>query len=680
MRTFISPVSDRWRTGLLAAGVVVFASALPSQAQIKIGAGAPISGVNAPFGAQIKLGVEQAVEDINAAGGVLGQKLTASIGDDASDPKQGVAVANKFVADGVKWVVGHFNSSVSIAASDVYTDDGVLQITPASTNPRLTLLKAKMVFRTCGRDDQQGAVAAKYLLEKFRGKRIAFVHDKSTYGKGLVDETRKALKAGGVSELTTEAINVGEKDFSSTVSKLKAVGSDVVYYGGLSTEAGLLARQIRAQGMSTILMSGDGIADDSFAQIGGTGAEGALMTYPLDQRMNPAATALVRKLDAKGEFATTYALNAYAAVQVMKQAAEAAGSTAPDQMAKVMHGGKTFKTVTGDISFDANGDMTRPDYVVYRWQKDASGRITYVPPSDYAAQMTAAVRATPAPPAVVPAPATTVAVPAPPPPPVVVSPPPIIAKAPEVAPTPPPLVAVARSSQSRVALVIGNSTYVKAGRLGNPGKDAAAMADMFTRAGFQTVTLKNDLDFRGLNRALSDFEILARNKDIAVIYYAGHGIEFGGQNYLVPTDAALERDVDIPSEAVPMERALRAIDGARRFKFLILDACRDDPFKVSMERMASTRSLGDRGLARVEPPNVDMLIAYAAKAGTTASDGGGQQNSPFVAALLKQLSVPSVDVQLALRRVRDDVLAATGRRQEPYFYGSMGGDTVSIFP
>jgi branched-chain amino acid transport system substrate-binding protein len=370
----------------LLAGVALGAAIALSgaaHAQVKLGIGGPITGGAAAFGAQLKMGAEQAVEDINAAGGVLGKKMSVATGDDASDPKQGISVANKFVGDGVTWVVGHFNSSVSIPTSSVYQENNVLQITPASTNPGLTNPDPKTgeskwnVFRTCGRDDQQGAVAADYIATSLKGKKVAFVHDKKAYGKGLVDETKKALNAKSVQEVLYETINPGEKDYSAVVSKLKAAGAEIVYYGGEHTEAGLLVRQMRDQGMSTVLMGGDGIASEEYAQIAGAGAEGTLMSFPPDPRLNPAAAEVVKKFEAKKFNPETYTLYSYAAVQVMKQAADAAKSVDPQAMAKVMHSGMTFKTVVGDISYDKKGDVTRADYVVYRWVKGADGKITY---------------------------------------------------------------------------------------------------------------------------------------------------------------------------------------------------------------------------------------------------------------------------------------------------------------
>ena len=351
-------------------------AAATAQAQIKIGVAAPITGPDAAFGAQIKNGVEQAVTDINASGGVLGKKLALSIGDDAGDPKQGKSVANKFVGDQVTWVVGHFNSGVTMPASETYAENNILEITPGSTNPQITERGLDMVFRTCGRDDQQGKVAAQFLAT-LKGKKIAILHDKTTYGKGLADETRKNLAALGVKEILYEGINKGDKDYSAIVSKIKASGADILYWGGVQTEAGLLVRQMRDQGVKTVLMGGDGIASDEFAAIGGPGVEGTYMTFPPDPRNRPEAAAVVKEFKAKNFNPETYTLYSYAAVQIMKQAAEAAKSVDPTDMAKVMHSGMTFKTVIGDISYDKKGDVTRADYVVYQWRKGPDGRISY---------------------------------------------------------------------------------------------------------------------------------------------------------------------------------------------------------------------------------------------------------------------------------------------------------------
>src|SRR5467141_2558943 len=297
-----------------------------ASAQVKLGVAGPITGGSAAFGAQLKNGVEQAVEDINAQGGLLGQKIQVFVGDDRADPKEGVSVANKFVGDGVKFVVGHFNSGVTIPASEVYQENGMLVITPAATNPKVTERNMWNIFRTCGRDDQQGAVAADYILKNFKGKKIAVVHDKTTYGKGLADETKKALNKNGVTEVLYEGINTGDKDFSALVSKIKSAGADLVYWGGLFTEGGLIVRQMRDQGVKAPLMGGDGITSDEFATVGGPGVEGTLMTFAPDPRKNPAAAAAVKAFAAKNINPEAYTLYAYAGMQVIAAAAADAKS------------------------------------------------------------------------------------------------------------------------------------------------------------------------------------------------------------------------------------------------------------------------------------------------------------------------------------------------------------------
>ena len=355
-----------------------FAVAGTASAQVKFGMAGPITVPSAATGAQMKNGVDQAAEDLNKTGGILGQKIVVQYGDDVSDPKQGVSVANKFAGDGVKFVIGDYNSGVTIPSSEVYQENGILEITPASTNPTVTERKMWNIFRVCGRDDQQGKVAGTYILKHFKGKKIAVVHDKTTYGKGLADETRKTIIAGGMKEVLYEGINTGEKDYSALVSKIKQSGADLVYFGGLYTEGGLIVRQMRDQGVKAPLMGGDGITSDEFASVGGPGVEGTLMTYGPDPRNNPVAKKVVEEFRAKKFEPEAYTLYSYAGVQVIKQAAEAAKSLDPKKVAEKMHSGMKFKTVLGDLAFDKKGDITKLDYVMYIWKKDASGKVTYV--------------------------------------------------------------------------------------------------------------------------------------------------------------------------------------------------------------------------------------------------------------------------------------------------------------
>ncbi len=348
-----------------------------AHAQIKIGVAGPITGANAAFGAQLTQGVEQAVEDINKAGGILGQKVEVEPGDDVSDPKQGVSGANKFVGDGVKFVVGHFNSGVTIPASEVYSENGILFITPSATNPKVTNRMPWDAFRTCGRDDQQGMLWAELARDKLKLKKIAVVHDKTTYGKGLADAALDNMLKFGIKVVLYEGVYTGEKDYSAIVSKIKTSGTDYLMWGGLHTEGGLIVRQMRDQGMNTVMISGDGITDTEFAAIGGPGVEGTLMSFGPEPRNNPNAKDAVASFKAKGFEPQGYRLYSYAAVQIIKQAAEKAHSLDPKKVAEVMHSGTPFHAVIGDISYDKKGDRTTVDYVWYVWKKGADGKIGF---------------------------------------------------------------------------------------------------------------------------------------------------------------------------------------------------------------------------------------------------------------------------------------------------------------
>jgi branched-chain amino acid transport system substrate-binding protein len=289
-----------------------------------------------------------------------------------------VSVANKFAGDGVKFVVGHFNSGVTMPASEVYQESGILEITPSATNPKITERGLWNIFRTCGRDDQQGAVAGAYILKNFKGKKVALVHDKTTYGQGLADETKKATNAAGVTEVIYEGVNVGDKDFSALIAKMKEAGVTVVYWGGLHTEFGLIERQAADQGLKATFISGDGIVSNELASIAGDAVDGTLMTFAPDPRKNAAAVELVEKFRAAGFEPEAYTLYSYAALQVIAEAAKAAGGNDPQAVAEAIKAKGPFKTAIGELGFDEKGDITRPDYVMYTWKKGEDGKYNYV--------------------------------------------------------------------------------------------------------------------------------------------------------------------------------------------------------------------------------------------------------------------------------------------------------------
>jgi branched-chain amino acid transport system substrate-binding protein len=337
-----------------------------AHAEITIAVAGPMTGQYASFGEQMQRGAEMAVADINAAGGVLGQQLKLNIGDDACDPKQAVAVANKFASDGVSFVAGHFCSGSSIPASAVYEEEGIVQISPASTNPKLTEEGGDNVFRTCGRDDQQGLVAGNFLADNYGSKKIAVLHDKTAYGKGLADETKAQLNKRGVKEVMYEAYTAGEKDYSALVSKMKGAGVDVMYLGGYHTEGGLMIRQAREQGYNVLMISGDALVTDEFWKITGPAGEGTLMTFSPDPRKNPVAAPVVAKFKAQNYEPEGYTLYTYGAIQAWAQAVAKAGSADTDAVIKALRGNK-FSTVLGEIGFDGKGDVTAPGYVFYKW-------------------------------------------------------------------------------------------------------------------------------------------------------------------------------------------------------------------------------------------------------------------------------------------------------------------------
>ena len=233
-------------------------------------------------------------------------------------------------------------------------------------------------------------------------------------------------------------------------------------------------------------------------------------------------------------------------------------------------------------------------------------------------------------------------------------------------------------AEKRVALVLGNSAYQNVAPLANPVNDSAKIASTLKDAGFDVVDSRRDLSAADTRRALRDFADRSRDADIAVVYYAGHGIEVDGGNYLIPVDARLERDTDVYDEALSLDRILVAMEPAKKLRLVILDACRDNPFSRTMKRTVASRAIG-QGLAKVEPTSPNVLIAYSAKAGSTAADGDGN-NSPFTAALSHHLTKPGLDVRRAFGFVRDEVLKTTGNKQEPFVYGSLGGDDVPLVP
>ena len=350
-----------------------FLSAEAARADILLGLVGPLTGAQASEGDRMVKGAEAAVKAINETGGLLGQKIILKIEDDACDPKQAVAAANRLAGMGVAAVIGHFCSGASIPASAVYNEEGILQITSASTNPQLTEQGFTNVFRVCGRDDQQGQVVADYLAKHFGKARIAILHDKSAYGRGIADVTRAALARHGIKDILYDSVTIGDRDFSAIVTKLKQNNADILFYGGYPAEAGLIIRQMRDQGLKTILAGGDALNVNEFWTIAGPGASGTLMSFGPDLRVLPSAASAVKRFRAAGYEPEGYVLYTYAAVEVFAEAVKKAGGIKLPALENTLRSQK-IPTVMGELSFDAKGDIKEPAFILYRWEKG-----TYTP-------------------------------------------------------------------------------------------------------------------------------------------------------------------------------------------------------------------------------------------------------------------------------------------------------------
>ena len=350
-----------------ALGVSAFA-----QADIKIGVAGPMTGANAAFGEQYMKGAQAAADAINASGGVNGEKIVLVKGDDACEPKQAVTVAKDLTNQKVAGVVGHFCSSSTIPASEIYDEAGIIAITPGSTNPQVTERGLSAMFRMCGRDDQQGIVAGDYIVDVLKGKKVVVLHDKDTYGQGLADATKAQLVKRGVTPVLYEGLTRGEKDFSTIVTKIRGAGADVVYFGGLHPEAGPLVRQLREQGLKDVkFMSDDGIVTDELVTTAGGPqfVNGVLMTFGADPRLLPDSKTVVDEFRKHGTEPEGYTLYAYASVQTLAAAFNGAKSNKGEDAAKWLKA-HPVKTVMGEKSWDSKGDLKVSDYVVYQWDKD----------------------------------------------------------------------------------------------------------------------------------------------------------------------------------------------------------------------------------------------------------------------------------------------------------------------
>ncbi|MGG5871805.1 branched-chain amino acid ABC transporter substrate-binding protein [Pseudomonas peli] len=339
---------------------------------IKIGLAGPVTGAVAQYGEMQFIGAKMAIEQINKAGGVNGAMLEGVVYDDACDPKQAVAVANKIVNDEVKFVVGHLCSSSTQPASDIYEDEGILMVTAASTSPDITARGYQLLFRTIGLDSLQGPTAGNFIADHVKPKAVAVIHDKQQYGEGIATAVKQTLESKGTKVVMFEGINAGDKDFSAMIAKLKQAGVDFIYYGGYHPELGLLLRQSAEKGLSAKFMGPEGVGNKEISAIAGPASEGLLVTLPKSFDQDPRNKALVDAFKAKNEDSSgPFVFPAYAAVQVIAEGITKAGDTDTAKVAAALRA-NSFDTPTGNLAFDEKGDLKDFSFVVYEWHQDGT--------------------------------------------------------------------------------------------------------------------------------------------------------------------------------------------------------------------------------------------------------------------------------------------------------------------
>ncbi|MCP5210975.1 MAG: branched-chain amino acid ABC transporter substrate-binding protein [Hahellaceae bacterium] len=355
-------------TSLAIAGTVSFAHA----DTIKIALAGPVTGAVAQYGDMQMIGAQMAIEKINAAGGVNGDTLEGIIYDDACDPKQAVAVANKIVNDGVKFVVGHLCSSSTQPASDIYEDEGILMVTAASTSPDITTRGYKMVFRTIGLDSHQGPTAGNYIADTIKPKNLAIIHDKQQYGEGIASAVKKTVESKGINVVMYEGVTAGDKDFSSLIAKMKKENVDFIYYGGYHPELGLILRQSAEQGLAAKFMGPEGVGNKDISTIAGAASEGLMVTLPPSFDLNPENKSLVDSFKAKNQDPSgAFVMTAYSAVQVIADGIKLTKGTDTNAIQQALRS-NSFSTPTGSLEFDEKGDLKSFDFVIYEWHSDGT--------------------------------------------------------------------------------------------------------------------------------------------------------------------------------------------------------------------------------------------------------------------------------------------------------------------
>ena len=358
---------------------LIFCTRAACAQDIRIAVAASMTGPLAESGDEVKRGAELAAKDINAAGGVNGRRIVLTVEDDVCDPKQAVSVANHIVAEQIALVDGHSCSNASIPASPVYAENGVLMMTPSSVNSKLTdnaFAKGwPTIMRFYARDDNQGKMLGAWMADKYRNKKIAFLHDKSPYGKSLADQVKANLNAAGVKEILYEGINPGEKDYTAIVGKLKAIGAEVLYYGGYPTEGGLILRQAADQGAKFQMVTTSSFVTPEFWSIAGSAGEGTLFPAPRNPMGLETAKHVVDEFRATGYEPTGFTLFSYATVQALAEGVRRADKVDGQAVAHALRTGDPVSTVFGPVTFDAKGDVEGMTYEMNVWRDGRYGKL-----------------------------------------------------------------------------------------------------------------------------------------------------------------------------------------------------------------------------------------------------------------------------------------------------------------
>ena len=354
----------------LAVALPVFANGSQEGGTVKIGVAGAHSGDLASYGIPSMKAAELVVEDWNSRGGVLGKQIELVIEDDVCKPEIATNTAAKLVGEDVVAVIGHICSGATKAALGIYKDSDIITISPSATNPPLTQSgDYPNFYRTIAPDDAQARLEVDFAVDTLGLKKIAVLHDKGDYGKGLAEFAKAMLEADGKAEVVLyEGITVGAVDYSAVINKIKNAGAEAIIFGGYHPEASKLVGQMRKKGMDTIFISDDGVKDETFIKVAGEYAEGVYATGPKDTSSNPNTIAANKAHQNKyGEDPGAFFLNAYAATTAVLNAIEKAGSTDYDAVSKALKS-EYVDTTLGKISFDERGDAIGVGFSVFQVQ------------------------------------------------------------------------------------------------------------------------------------------------------------------------------------------------------------------------------------------------------------------------------------------------------------------------